>query len=111
MSKLSNVLRSLAVGRVGFWCPGCDNVHAISVAPAPSPWEWDGNVEAPTFSPSILVRGGSENTTCHSFVKAGQIQFLSDCTHALVGQTVPLPDWPAHFHDGNEGTTSEETHE
>jgi hypothetical protein len=31
---------------------------------------------------------------CHSFVTDGKIQFLSDCTHALAGQTVALPDWP-----------------
>lgn len=31
---------------------------------------------------------------CHSFVRAGKIEFLGDCTHALKGQTVPLPDWP-----------------
>jgi hypothetical protein len=28
---------------------------------------------------------------CHSWVKNGEIQFLSDCDHALAGQTVPLP--------------------
>ena len=56
-------------------------------------------MDAPTFSPSINVRynftqedGGPD--ICHSFVKAGNIQFLGDCTHALAGQTVPLPDWP-----------------
>jgi hypothetical protein len=27
-------------------------------------------------------------------VRAGQIEFLGDCTHALKGQTVALPDWP-----------------
>lgn len=31
---------------------------------------------------------------CHSFVTDGRIQFLSDCTHGLAGQTVPLPPWP-----------------
>lgn len=31
---------------------------------------------------------------CHSFVVDGQMQFLSDCTHALAGQTVPIPPWP-----------------
>lgn len=33
---------------------------------------------------------------CHSFIKNGQWQFLSDCAHELAGQTVPmvpLPDW------------------
>ena len=31
---------------------------------------------------------------CHSFVVDGQMQMLSDCTHALAGQTVPIPPWP-----------------
>jgi hypothetical protein len=31
---------------------------------------------------------------CHVFIKAGMIQFLGDCTHALAGQTVPIPAWP-----------------
>lgn len=33
---------------------------------------------------------------CHSFVRDGKIEFLSDSTHKLAGQTVdlpPLPDW------------------
>jgi hypothetical protein len=29
---------------------------------------------------------------CHSFVTDGRIQFLSDSTHALAGQTVDLPE-------------------
>lgn len=95
------------------WCPGCDDSHRITVGSSDS-WTWDGNETAPTISPSILVHGvqweqGSKflrpghpnvptggQTTCHSFVVAGQWQFLGDCTHALVGQTVPmvpLPDW------------------
>ena len=28
---------------------------------------------------------------CHSFVTDGRIQFLSDSTHVLAGQTVDLP--------------------
>ena len=31
---------------------------------------------------------------CHSFVTDGRIRFLGDCTHALKGQTVPIPEWP-----------------
>ncbi|KFE50155.1 DUF6527 family protein [Pseudomonas syringae] len=30
---------------------------------------------------------------CHSFVTDGRIQYLGDCTHALAGQTVVLPNW------------------
>ena len=31
-------------------------------------------------------------TICHSFVTDGKIQFLSDCTHGLAGQTVELSE-------------------
>lgn len=42
-----------------FWCPGCDSQHRINFAGltdyVPEPcWEFDGNLEAPTISPSIL---------------------------------------------------------
>lgn len=54
----------------------------------------------PTFTPSILVRydgadagqGAAPPAVCHSFVTNGRIQFLGDCTHALAGQTVDLPE-------------------
>ena len=70
-------------------------------------WKFNGDFGKPTFSPSIKVTGqygtnpdgtGSEKdgtlvkTCCHSYVKDGRIQFLGDCTHALKGQTVDLPD-------------------
>lgn len=88
-----------------FWCPGCGSAHVVSDA-------WEVNVDTATISPSILVYAvrklideelvgdaltAPENVystpRCHSFVTSGQIQFLGDCTHALVGQTVELPDW------------------
>lgn len=99
MGRLSAKLRSMAWGEggeaIGFWCPGCDGLHVVVVKKANgSCWQWDGNVDAPTISPSILVSGGGDNARCHSFVRSGQIQFLSDCTHRLAGQTVPIPDWP-----------------
>lgn len=79
-------------------CPGCGGAHRIIVEKLADPsgplWEWDGNLDAPTVSPSILVRGARH--VCHSFLRAGRWQFLSDCTHELAGQTVamkPLPDW------------------
>lgn len=120
MSALSKVLRGLEGGQLAFWCPGCDEAHVI----VPTIWAWDGNVEAPTFSPSVLVRSGHhidgkhpcwcdynrehadapapfKCSVCHSFVRAGRIEFLSDCTHAMAGQTVPLPPWPT---DGGKGT-------
>lgn len=99
--------------RVHFWCPGCDEVHGI-VHGAGNAWTWNGDLELPTFTPSILIRGNQwprdeypeyyksrhpdvapgGDTVCHSFVNDGRIQFLGDCTHALAGQTVDLPEWP-----------------
>ncbi|WDA11684.1 DUF6527 family protein [Paracoccus marcusii] len=102
VAQIGKKLRSLQNGMVGFMCPGCNGMHAITVE-GPNSWGFNGNVDAPTFTPSILVRCGSAvdpsfidepgdpPTVCHSFVSDGQIQFLADCTHQLAGQTVPLP--------------------
>ncbi len=86
-------------------------------------WTFNGDEEKPTFAPSMLATSGHyvpgyEKTAhpewcwcnfierfpdhadckfkcyrCHSFVTDGKIQFLSDCSHALAGQTVDLPDF------------------
>lgn len=95
--------------RVHFRCPGCSDVHGV-VVDVPEAWEWNGDLERPTISPSIHVGGvqwapgedfhkpahdvaPGEGIVCHSFVRGGQIEFLNDCTHALAGQTVDLPEW------------------
>lgn len=53
-------------------------------------WSWNGDTEAPTLKPSVLTRG--HTYTCHSWINNGQVQFLSDSSHELAGQTVPLLD-------------------
>lgn len=64
-------------------------------------WTWDGNLERPTFDPSILGNGGQGHPglpVCHSYIRAGRWDFLADSTHKLAGQMVdmvPLPDWLA----------------
>lgn len=87
---------------VWVWCPGCNDAHRFWIAladgthnPSALIWEWDGNETAPTFSPSLLITGG-DRRVCHSFIRAGQWEFLGDSKHHLAGQTVPmvqLPDW------------------
>jgi hypothetical protein len=121
MGLLSPILRNGTDGRLIWWCPGCDSSHAIKTGEGPGPrWGWNGNAERPTFTPSVLVTGRdftaageaafeawhdagcpkpapdfeSKDTCCHSFVVDGQMQMLGDCTHALAGQTVPIPPWP-----------------
>lgn len=105
------VLRTIEGGRVAFRCPACMEMHQIRVDGDGPRWGFNGDYERPTFTPSILVRGhkvvldeagewtgewvrDAEGklipTVCHTFVTDGQIQFLSDCTHDLAGQTVPL---------------------
>lgn len=79
------------VNRLAWWCPGCEDVHAVAL----DRWTWNGDRSAPTLSPSVLCTG---NRRCHCFVKGGQIQFLSDCEHALAGRNVPMvapPGWLA----------------
>lgn len=79
------------------WCPGCDSLHGVYLEGPDgyrpdTCWEWDGDLERPTVTPSILVH----SPRCHSFVRTGQWVFLTDSEHSLAGQTVdlvPLPDW------------------
>jgi hypothetical protein len=94
-------------------CPACGNGHKFDVGR----WQFNGNVDRPTFLPSMLVQSGhyipghqgdcwctynAEHpdgpapftcVSCHSFVRDGRIEFLSDCTHELAGKTVDLEDW------------------
>lgn len=57
-------------------------------------WTWNGDMEKPTFSPSLLCNKGLPDQ-CHLFVRDGRIEYLSDCHHELRGQTVDLGeiDW------------------
>lgn len=78
--------------RYWFFCPGCRTGHAFTVrtdGKRPS-WTFDGDMERPTFSPSLLC----PDLRCHLFLRGGVLQFLPDCSHALAGQSVPLPDIP-----------------
>lgn len=83
-----------------FWCPGCKEPHPYRIArssgePASVPvWEFNGDLEQPTFSPSLLVNANTPGRTrCHLFLTNGVLHFCSDCEHPLAGQTVPCPDW------------------
>lgn len=90
-----SIVHPVSGGGGGFmiFCPGCQCGHRFQVEGTPR-WDFNGDMEGPTFSPSYLVQWDAGHPPvhhqCHSFVRDGQIQFLSDCTHALAGQTVPL---------------------
>lgn len=74
-------------------------------------WSFNGDVNNPTFDPSLLItwnqgvrkKNAPENSyedkdydqiphRCHSYIRNGKIEFLSDCTHELAGKTIELPD-------------------
>lgn len=81
-------------------------------------WTFNGDLDRPTLSPSLLVRTGHHITgqppeencrhckdakedghptfcgICHSFIRDGKMEFLGDCTHKLSGQTVEIEDRP-----------------
>lgn len=97
---------------ISFWCPGCDRAHTIDIGPGG--WEWDEATLTVTPSIKVMYRRWEPPVTpenldefkrqpweqhpvdavCHSFIRNGVWEFLGDCTHALVGQHVPLVDWP-----------------
>ena len=104
-------------------CVGCDQEHIVYTKAFNEQhvWGFNGNIENPTFTPSLLIRSGHfipdfksnercwctynkecidkgeepssfECKICHSFITDGKIQYLSDCTHSLAGQTIDLPN-------------------
>lgn len=100
-------VKDVSNGGLRFKCPGCGVNHVVNITGAKHVrWSFDGNYERPTLSPSVLVNGYLPSDdpskfddplqdvpfTCHSFVRNGYIEFLTDCTHQLAGQTVALPD-------------------
>ena len=100
-----SVLRKVANSTIlMFYCDGCKEAHQIDS----SKWEFNGDMNKPTFSPSYLVwndpnpdadpkydpKGKFRNGfRCHSFITQGEIQYLSDCTHRLAGKTVAMKEF------------------
>ncbi len=88
------------------WVIKCDQCgrHHIPKAKVPNrTWAFDGNIDSPTFTPSINeccnppghkdYRSDVKTSRCHFVITKGQIYYCNDCTHKLAGQTVPLPDF------------------
>lgn len=95
---------------LAFVCPGCvvkrDGATGLHMLPISGDtdrpmWTFDGNLDAPTLSPSILTRAQLGDPpvsfVCHSFLRNGVFEFLGDCTHEYANQHVPIPDLPDWF--------------
>ena len=110
---------TLADGQVSFRCPGCGHRHTLPVGVGAGHWGFNGDLERPTLAPSIHARSGcycdpsccqgegaefcdrnmpaGEDGVkvcyeCHFYVRDGRIEFIPDCSHALAGQVIDLPE-------------------
>ena len=94
-----------SAGQITFWCPGCNGGHTITFGGAET-WSWNGDADKPTFNPSVLANGMRGTATeewnrahprCHSFVREGRIEYLTDSEHELAGQTVDMVSLPERY--------------
>lgn len=134
MSAISKTLRLAEDGHGGhrllFYCAGCKMAHGVNMGDGPGPrWIYNGHPDQPTFRPSVLVTwdqwepNAADPETqakiksgeivqrrvarvCHSFVTDGRIQYLSDSTHHLAGQTIDLPPFRWGEDDPDDEVTS-----
>lgn len=93
MAKLFRVTSPTGDG-LGYYCPGCKLTHIFRVSRGLAwngepVWTWNGDIDRPTFSPSMGCNMGTE-IQCHSFVRDGKIEYLSDSRHELAGQTIEM---------------------
>lgn len=57
MKTIGKVLGQADDESVWFFCPGCGTAHSLHVVPRGGPiWGYNGNPDAPTFTPSVLAR-------------------------------------------------------
>lgn len=123
MAQISAFLRSTNRGFIHY-CPACGEAHHYQTnngGDGGPQWSFNGDVDKPTFAPSMLIRWGNkvpgqkdwkdedgkpEGGVCHYFLRAGMLEFCADSTHGLAGKSVPLPALPDHmqgnrYGDGN----------
>jgi len=91
MNRIVIVPESETVFQLQFMCPGCNIRHSFN-----STWNWNGDHEFPSVSPSIRTMGAKqvgeedgepvyEDYLCHSWITKGKIKFFADCTHDKAG--------------------------
>jgi Family of unknown function (DUF6527) len=83
-----------------FHCPGCGHGHTYTVKQDGSGWSFNGDMDKPTFTPSLkntlYHQNGNKRVekACHLFVTDGYIIFCDDCSHEFAGQRVEMKDLP-----------------
>jgi hypothetical protein len=95
-------IKKRVVEYYSFYCHGCKHEHSYAIADENPQWQFNGNLQNPTFTPSLLntmpvkneVTGiyDLEKERCHLNVTDGKIIYHKDCKHELAGQTVELAE-------------------
>lgn len=94
-------IKKKTVDYYSFYCPGCKQEHVYSVFNDGSGWQFNGDMENPTFTPSLLNRIPfmnkktglmEEKERCHLYITNGKIEYCSDCYHELAGQSIELKE-------------------
>jgi hypothetical protein len=78
-----------------YWCEGCGYEHAFALRSECGHHDFNGDLNNPTVIPSLVENYPGRR--CHSYIKNGKIQYLTDCNHTLAGQTIELPDIDAIY--------------
>jgi hypothetical protein len=94
-------------GTYQIFCPGCKTTHEINTQRknlSGAQWSLSGDLNSPSFSPSINIRSGNyvagyeqevfedHSSICHFFITNGMIQYCGDSTHEFSGKTITLPE-------------------
>jgi hypothetical protein len=92
-TKLKEVCNSEGLIGYSFMCPGCKHFHIYYVQ-GNLCWQFNGNIESPTFTPSLLntwvINDRKTSECCHLNLTNGIIHFHEDCTHELAGKNIKL---------------------
>ena len=84
------------IAELGALCPACGFEHVFRVDLdnhgywKGDHWEFNGDYDKPTFSPSMLCSQEPRHPVCHSYLEDGKWRFLDDCSHDMAGQTVDM---------------------
>lgn len=76
---------------ISWFCPGCKDKHHVPTTGIVA-WCFNGDLERPTITPSILRYANPVSPRCHSIVTDGRVSFCPDSEHELAGKTVDLPE-------------------
>lgn len=93
------LLKGAIEGDYIFECPGCKQHHEVTTQrknDSGAQWKFNGNMNDPTFYPSIQIwktnSRGIKESYCHCIITTGFIQYKKDCMHELKEQTIPMPE-------------------